>query len=273
MLKKCTLFVVLLVPSVCFAWGVEGHQIVAEIASRHLDAKARAAVKSILGGESMVDVCTWADEIRKEPKYIFTDGCHGVTIPPGAKKFKMKRDCANGRCAPAAIEKYAAILKDPKTKPADRLDALKFVIHFVGDIHCPVHASYPHGKGGVAVDVTFFGQPTILHKVWDKWIIERVNKPWQRYAAELDRAITSKQRDEWSGTMDPVDWANETFQVALKYVNVSPEHNQIGEDYFKRGVPVINKRLSMAGIRLATILNGILGEAKSATSRPAAKSH
>jgi hypothetical protein len=266
--EKIALWLVLFVPAVCHGWGGEGHKIVAEIASRHLDQKARAAVKSILGNESMADVASWADKIRKQPEYIFTDGCHGVAVPFGAEGFDMKRDCPEGRCAPAAIEKYSAIVRDPKAPPVERLEALKFVIHFVGDIHCPVHAPYANGKGKVASEVSFFGERIGLHKVWDASLILRADKPWQRYAEGLCRAMTPEQRRKWAGVTDPDDWASESHRAFLNHAVVSPENSALGEEYYQRNIPVVNERLSMAGIRLASVLNRLLGEA--ATTQPAA---
>lgn len=267
-MKKYCPLLILWMSSLCYGWGVDGHKIIAEIATHHLDPKAKAAVASILGDDSIVDVCTWADQIRKEPKYIFTDGCHGVSVPVGARRFKMDRDCPDGRCAPAAIAKYAAIVRDPASSPAERLDALKFVIHFVSDIHCPVHASYKNGQGKVAGQVTFFGEQVSLHKVWDASLILRVDKPWERYADDLDRAITPRHRREWASVTDPCDWATESHRAFVEHAAVSPKDNTLGEDYYNRSIPVVDERLSMAGIRLAATLNNLFGEA--AATRPAA---
>lgn len=259
---------VVLVPSVCYAWGVEGHKIIAEIASRNLDPKAAAAVKAILGDDSIVDVCTWADQIRKEPKYIFTDGCHGASIPVGADGFEMERDCPNGRCAPAAIAKYAAIVRDANASATERLDALKFVIHFAGDIHCPVHAPYTKGQGDVAGQVTFFGEKVSLHKVWDASLILRAGKPWEKYADDLYRDIRPSQRDKWATVTDPGEWATESHRAFVKHAAVSPADSALGQEYYERNIPVVNERLKMGGVRLAAFLNNLLGEA--AATRPAA---
>lgn len=266
-MKKSALCLVVLVPSVCHGWGGEGHQIVAQIAARHLDPQARAAVKAILGDESMTDVASWADEIRKQPKYIFTDGCHGVKVPLGEESFNMERDCPEGRCAPAAIEKYAAIVRNPEANPVERQEALKFVIHFVGDIHCPVHAPYANGKGVVAGEVIFLGEKVSLHKVWDASLILHADRPWKKYAAGLCRKIAPEQRRKWTSTMNPADWATESHRAFVNHAAVSPDKSVLGEEYYQRNIPVVDERLSMAGIRLATLLNQLLGEA--AASQPA----
>jgi len=271
--RKTALLLMLAIPSVCHAWGADGHKIIARIAARNLDPQARAAVKAILEGQTLVDVCSWADQVRKQPKYIFTDGCHGVKIPVGAERFELDRDCPEGRCAPAAIEKYAAIVRDPKATRAERQDALKFVIHFVSDIQCPVHASYSNAAGKVAGEVFFFGEKASIHKVWDASLIARTEKPWKRYAAELNRAITPEQRREWAKVMNPCDWATESHRAYVEFAAVPPDKNTLGEEYYQRAIPVVNERLSMGGIRLAVFLNKLLGEASAtqpAATQPAA---
>jgi hypothetical protein len=191
-----------------------------------------------------------------------------VAVPLGAQGFDMKRDCPDGRCAPAAIEKYAAIVRDPKAAPVERLEALKFVIHFVGDIHCPVHAPYTRGQGNVAGEVSFLGEKVSLHKVWDALLILHVKKSWKEYAADLCRAITAEQHQKWAKITNPGDWATESHRAFVHHALVSPENSTLGEEYCTRNIPVVNKRLSMGGIRLATLLNNLLGEA--AATQPAA---
>lgn len=267
-MKQHALWLVLWIPSIGYGWGVDGHKIIAEIAAHHLDANAREAVKAILGEQTMVDVCTWADQIRKQPEYIFTDGCHGVKIPFGADGFDMERDCPDARCAPAAIDKYSAILQDTQAAPVERLEALKFVIHFVGDIHCPVHAPYKRGEGNVAGEVMFLGEKVSLHKVWDSTLIGHVKISWKRYATRLDRKITPEQREKWAKVTSPCDWATESYRAFVDHAAVSPESSTLGEEYFKRTIPVVDERLSMGGIRLAAHLNRVLGQATA--TQPAA---
>jgi nuclease S1 len=138
---------ILFVPSLCFAWGRDGHQIAAEIASRHLSTKAQACVQNLLPGQSLADVSVWADEIKGARRS--TAPWHYADMAPGEKEFDLARDCPKNGCVVSAIQRYCGVLKDEKASPADRAEALKFLIHFVGDVHCPMHVAYAHDKGGI----------------------------------------------------------------------------------------------------------------------------
>src|SRR6476619_3798552 len=144
------LLIVLVAPSVCLAWGSDGHKIVARIAEHQLTPETVAAIKLLISPESLADISVWADsdEVRDDPKYKWLDPLHYVNIAPDAKAFDSKRDCRNGKCVVVAINKYAAILRNPKASRADRIEALKLVVHFVGDVHQPLHVARAHDKGG-----------------------------------------------------------------------------------------------------------------------------
>src|SRR5687768_12079862 len=130
---------VLLLPTICQAWGGEGHQLLALIAEDQLTPAAKAAVKELLDGANISDaeVVNWADEIRRERRE--TAPWHYVNIPHDAEAFDRGRDGRDGDNVIDAIERQAKVLAD-KTQPREkRMEALKFVIHFVGDIHQPLH--------------------------------------------------------------------------------------------------------------------------------------
>lgn len=268
MLKRATLAVVLAVPSVCLGWGADGHKISVQIATHYLDAKARAEVKALLGDQTLVDIAIWADAVRKEPAYKWTDSFHGVRIPPGAKGFEMARDCRDGNCAVSAIERFTATLRNKRATLDERREALKFLVHFVTDIHCPVHASYPQNKGGGDTKVFFFDQNTNLHKVWDSMLIGRAKKPWRQYAKDLCSGITVKQHEDWAKDMNPADWATESYRLAVSNAHPIPKDGHLGQEYFDRNLPVVNERLSMGGVRLAVLLNQIFADSKAPATMP-----
>src|SRR5580698_9933127 len=117
-----------------FGWGQEGHSIIAEIAERRLDAETLRKVKVLLGGEvSMASVASWADDYRAlHPE---TGGWHFVNIPLDTPVYDPARDCDKGNCVVQALARFTAILSDCSKSLSERSDALKFVIHFVGDVH------------------------------------------------------------------------------------------------------------------------------------------
>jgi hypothetical protein len=160
------------------AWGPQGHVVVAMVAEDRLTPKTREAARKILFGAPLATSAIFADEYRvTHPE---TSRWHYVDIPFEETKYNEERDCAvltTGDCIIRAIERAKTIVKDVSAKPFDRADALKYLVHFMGDLHQPFHAierKLPDGKGdegGNKVDVTFFGERTKLHALWDSGLI------------------------------------------------------------------------------------------------------
>ncbi len=211
-MKKHTTTIALaaiLIPSVCFAWGRDGHRITGFIAAKYLTPQAAAAVKDLLGNASLADVSTWADEIRRKRKN--TEPWHYVNVDPSHDRFDL--DCPEQGCVVSAIIEYSHVLRDKSASRQERIEALKFVVHFVGDIHQPLHVSHARDRGGNDIKVTFFENRTNLHSLWDSGMIRRTKKSWTEYAKELAANITPQQRILY-GTLDPVIWATESHKLA-----------------------------------------------------------
>lgn len=263
------------VPSIAQAWGNEGHEIVGRIATARLSEKAAAEVRSLIGSANLGDddICNWADAIKLERPE--TKPWHYVDIPvdgenhPGA--FDPARDCKDGQCVIEQLNHFAAVLKDAKAPRPDRIDALKFVVHFVGDLHQPLHcADRPYGSqddhGGNAVHVTIAGsrQPWNLHSVWDFYLVQSLlgQTSVADYSAALNARITPAQSADWLTSKDPVSWANEGNAIAAKVVyNSIPAQPATGkplaldEKYIAAGKSTVEEQLAKAGVRLAQLLN------------------
>ncbi len=254
--------VAILIPSACFAWGRDGHRIVGSIAAKYLTPQAAAAVKDLLGDESLADASTWADEIRRKRKS--TEPLHYADPAPGSDGFNLERDCPKEGCVVGAIIKYSHVLRDKTASRQERIEALKFVVHFVGDVHQPLHLGRARDKGGNDIKVTFFENRTNLHSLWDSGMIRRTKKGWTEYAAELAANIiprSPEQLAEWR-TLDPVVWATESHKLAHSNAYAIPKDGRLGQDYLDKNIPVVNDRLSVAGVRLAALLNVIFDEMK-----------
>ncbi len=250
----------ILIPSVCFAWGRERHRIVGNIAAKYLTPQAAAAVKDLLGEETLADVSTWPDQIRRDPAYKWASPLHYANPAPGSDGFNLKRDCPDEGCVVSAIIKYSHVLRDKTATRQDRIEALKFIVHFVGDAHQPMHLGRARDKGGNDIKVTFFENNTNLHSLWDSGMIRRTKKGWTEYAKELAANITPQQQIQY-GTLDPVAWATESHKLAHSNAYAVPKDGRIGQDYLDKNIPVVNERLSMAGVRLAAQLNVIFDDA------------
>jgi len=252
-------------------WGQEGHSIVAEIAQRRLDADTLKKVKTLLGGEiSLASIASWADDYRAGHEE--TAGWHFVDIPYDRFTYDPAVDCKadpkRGDCVINAIMRAREALGDCWRTREERLDALKFLVHFVGDVHQPLHAAArtdPHtgtgDQGGNLVEVTFFGQKNNLHWVWDTGLIIDTVYDWGAYVTRLEEGWL-RGRDLSSledGT--PVDWALEAHRFAHDVAYDVPDDGVLGQAYYDNSLPVVDRQLALAGVRLARVLKMTLGPA------------
>jgi hypothetical protein len=225
------------------AWGCKGHQTVALIAEKHLTPEARQMVQQLLGDNPidpklkrwcgnattnvMVDASTWPDDVRNERK---NGPWHYIDIPRGKHKGDSAEYCSAEGCVTRAIEEQRAILKDKSADPLTRAEAMRYLIHFVGDMHQPLHAITNADNGGNCVPVKYLHHEPLpnslhperedyspnLHQVWDTEIVERdmeVSNP-SRYADELDEKFHAEIA-AWEATGIHVDnWAWESHDRA-----------------------------------------------------------
>lgn len=230
------------------AWGVEGHGIVGSVASARLSPAATAEVAKLLQGESnptLAGVASWADEYRSSPAGAATAPWHFVDIAENGCVYAPAINGVGGANVIEAIRNQTAILAD-KSKPSDqRRDALKFVVHFVGDIEQPMHTGYARDRGGNSTKVTYNGKATNLHAVWDSGLLDGGT------AARVDAQAAPQL-----GSTDPVEWAQESCRIA---VAAYPSGSVIGDAYTARYRPIAEAQLRLAGERLARLLTDTLG--------------
>jgi hypothetical protein len=257
------LLTALAVAPAAHAWGPLGHSVVAELAQRHLSPAAEAAVERLLAPEhttALADIASWPDEIRNDPKqqalWKETRKQHYIDIRDPSCVYVPPRDCKNGQCVVAAIPHYVQILGDRSQPDAARLQALKFVVHFVGDIHQPLHAGYRDDAGGNAYQVQFQGQGTNLHRVWDSGLLDTRGLDWKAYAGRLDAQGIAPLPAPIAPLDQPVvQWAEESCRITR---DIYPASHKIDQAYIDAELPVADTRLREAGRRLAEVLNAAL---------------
>ena len=269
------LFAIALVPSPALAWGRTGHRVIAAIAGTQLSGLARAHVEEILGrGESLDEAATWPDEMRSAPGLFWQKTAtpwHYVTVngtvydrpPPEGDAFQ-------------ALKHFGKVLQDPNASLADKQLALRFVVHLVGDLHQPLHVGKCCDKGGNDVKVTWFGEPTNLHAVWDSKLVDEEQLSFTEMAAKLERHMSPEDIVKWWDS-NPLDWISESAEIrervyptvgdmpkpakGVQQKNGEPQLPDLSYSYFYRFTPVIEQRLSQAGVRLAAYLNAIFADA------------
>jgi hypothetical protein len=246
-----------------WAWGSEGHRIVAEIAEQYLGPATAHEVRDLLAIENattLAEVANWADEIRGQRRN--TAPWHFVDIPFSAQAYDPERDCPRGNCVVAKFDEFIAELRDRNLPPAQRLEVLKFVVHFVADVHQPLHASNSNDRGGNEIKVRFLGHWTNLHAVWDTGILGPAVRGDERaYARRLVRSITSGEIAKWRDG-SAADWANESHAVVQRVIYSALPHGPgyLPASYERAALPIVNEQLEKAGVRLAAVLNAVLAK-------------
>jgi nuclease S1 len=253
------LMTIFLVPDRVWAWGRVGHRAAARMAEIRLTPSALAAVHALLGpGVSIADASTWADEQQEIPE---AHRWHYVNIPIRETKYAT-RFCQSGGCVVSKIEDFRRVLHDPKAGRLQKQQALKFLIHFIADLHQPLHVGDNKDQGGNQLQVRFYGIGTNLHRVWDSEVIERHTKNERVWLWDFDFIANPRMVLEWSkGT--PEDWASETLQVAKEAYclpntgALMKSGSRLGNDYGTFALPAVQKQLAKSGIRIAFVLNEI----------------
>ena len=274
---------VLLLPSPALAWGKTGHRVVAAIADTQLSGLARAHVREILGqGESLDEAANWPDEMRSDPAQFWqktSTPWHYVTV----NGITYDHAPSEGD-ALEALNHFKRVLQDPKANLADKQLALRFVIHIVGDLHQPLHVGKCCDRGGNDVKVTWFGKPTNLHAVWDSALVDDEQLSFSELAAKLERHISDKQLRAW-WDINPRDWISESAEYrdslyptaadmpkpkkGEKLKKGQPVLPDLSYSYVYRFTPLMEQRLSQAGVRLAAYLNWVFAEPQALPERPA----
>jgi len=251
-----------------WGWGKQGHMMIAQIASDRLSNTATNIVSQFTGSDyTLATIAPLPDDYDHTDQGRWSAPCHYCNLPKDATSFQMSY-CPDF-CVVKSIKNYTVILSGEESNPflcdfteGDEPCALEFLVHFVGDVHQPLHVGYGYDEGGNKVDVKFYGEKTNLHKVWDDLIIERWNSDWQSGTQELEVMISNNpnQVQKYLSDMNPVHWANESFGYVLStvYNFQSGADPDLGDAYYNTNLPIVKQRLIAAGVRLGQLLNNIL---------------
>ncbi|MGY8561794.1 S1/P1 nuclease [Paracidovorax citrulli] len=252
-----------LVSTDALAWGAQGHRLVARVAEPKLTPQARAEVARLLASEptpTLAAIAPWADELRAKDPGLGkrSAGWHYVNIGEDDCQYDVERNCRNGNCVVEALKAQTAILGDRSRSDAERAQALKFVVHFVGDIHQPMHAGYGHDKGGNDFQVQFNGRGTNLHSLWDSGLLNTLKLDDDAYTARLAGLPKPKVGKRSAIATDAVQWAQASCRIAIA-PGVYPDKRTLDAGYTATYLPVAERELRLAGERLAVLLNDTLG--------------
>lgn len=249
------------------AWGRLGHRASARLAEGLLSPSARAAVRDLLlPEETLADAAPWADEIRNKRRH--TGPWHYVDAPISNDHYEARFCNPETGCVVSKAKEMQRILADRSRPKVERREALRFLVHFIQDLHQPLHVGDNEDKGGNGLQVRFFTRGSNLHRVWDSDMLERAGKSDEvadevALVQTLKALATPENLRKWSsGTID--DWAEESFQASKHHAYVDPSTgkrlapgSKLGEAYQNANLPIAETRLAESGARIAWVLNEI----------------
>lgn len=246
----------LITSSASWAWGQTGHRITAEIAQARINGKTSAEIELILGRQGLAETATWPDDQRSNPEPFWQKEAspwHYVTLPDGQQPTDMVSPPEGD--ASTALVRFAEIVRDRQKPREERALALRFIIHIIGDLHQPLHVGNGTDRGGNDVKLTWFGEPSNLHSVWDSGMIDRQNLSFTEYAARLEQRLTPEQTLNWWDAR-PQTWIAES--ATLRNGLYPPANDQpaaLGYNYQYQHLPAVETRLLQSGIRIAAYLD------------------
>ncbi|NQX80440.1 MAG: S1/P1 nuclease [Flavobacteriaceae bacterium] len=235
-------------------WGKTGHRTVGEIASKYLDEDTAKAIADLLDGESLASASTYGDDIKSDKNYNKFYQWHYVNFPFDTKysdsEKAKKGDLIMG------IETCIRIIKDKKNTRENRVLYLKMLIHFIGDLHQPLHVGRGEDKGGNDIKVTWFYKKSNIHRVWDSDMIDRYKMSYTELANNVKRLSDSEAKAIQSGSL--MDWVIESQNLSKKVYASVKMGDKLSYKYAYKHFGTVKEQLQKGGLRLAKILNEIM---------------
>lgn len=256
-MRLTILFLVLLVSFTSQAddWGKTGHRATGAIAEQYLNRKARKAIAQLLDGESLALVSTFADDIKSDAQYKVYGPQHYVNIPFD-KTYDTHPKSEKGDII-QGIDNAITILKSTTATKEEKAFQLRMLVHFIGDLHQPLHTGLAEDKGGNDFQVRWYKDGTNLHRVWDTEMIDSYGMSYSELAMNMPQLNKKERMAMASGTHR--DWLEDSRDVVKDiYANTSVG-DKLGYRYMYDYFDVLKGQLQKGGVRLAALLNEVLG--------------
>jgi hypothetical protein len=272
---KVVLAIITVYCSMVFSWEDIGHKTIAVIALKNLHPETVKKIDLLLPpGQSMEDLSIAADYLKEKEKYPASWHIIKVSVQQEMTKDDIHKIEKSGRHegynVVSQTEKNIEFLKKGWGTTKEKKEALMFLIHFVGDLHMPLHVGDDNFQGGIRKQVTFYspGSPskrgfdTNLHSLWDNLLKEKAVENSKDLGAKLNGEISASEKGEWEkGTIE--DWAFESYTISKKIYTGIPERRMVfslPNNYYSEMRPIVDKQLEKAGIRLAILLEQLFGK-------------
>jgi hypothetical protein len=266
-----------------FAWGAKGHRVIGALAEERLTPAAHAAIAELLDGEDLATASTWADEMRAsadKPEFWsgYAGDWHFVNIAPGEDYASSKKNPRGD--AYVALATFVAILLDEPVpagpvraglelyfgdlaarKLEVRRFALKFLVHILGDLQQPLHSGYASDRGGNSVELSWFGERSNLHSIWDARLVGYPDMSAEQLARRLAGRIgrTPASDVHYMESAAPLVWIEESHAMLDRIYAQHAAGTELGTRYTAQFVPTVDTQLVKGGLRTAYVLNSIFG--------------
>ena len=233
--------------------GKTGHRVVSKLAQQYLTTKAQKEIDILLDGASLVSISTYGDEIKSNPKYKALRPWHYINLP-------LDESYANAKKNPKgdvvmAIKKCIAKVKDQNEPKNERAFYLKLLVHFIGDLHQPMHVGRKEDRGGNSIRLQWFGKTSNLHSLWDSHLIDSHGMNATQLLGDLEELSPKLIKEIQNQSLE--QWVNESQALAKIIYENTPSNSKLGEEYQSRYLPLLKIQLQRGGLRLAAQLNEI----------------
>jgi len=235
-------------------WGQTGHRVIGLIAEQHLTQQTQVVVNELLEGESLAFVSTFGDEIRSIREYDYFKPWHYVNMPLdkryGEEEPNPKGDVYH------AVNYCMGVLQDDNASRGDKAFYLRLLVHFVGDLHQPMHVGRSEDRGGNDINVIWFGKKSNLHKVWDSEMIDGYQMSYSELANNLP--IYTQEEQDSIIKSSIIHWMHESQDLAADIYENTNNNDKLSYPYQRKNFKIVREQLYKGGLRLAYILNTIL---------------
>ncbi len=244
------LLIIMLSASLLFGWGKTGHRIIGKIGEEQLDRSAKKEITALLGHTDLARISNWPDEIKSDPAWDHSHSWHYCTILDG---HEYEGPEAGGE-AVEKVNEFIATLKSGKASREEQLNALRFLVHIVGDLHQPLHVGNGTDRGGNDVKVQWFWDKSNLHRVWDSEMIDHMQYSYTEYAQQLQLGLDKSDKAKLSNP-DVMNFVNGSRATHAKVYDIGD--GKLSWEYVYKNQALMENRLLEAGYHLGAILNDI----------------
>ena len=255
-MKKLMLAVVICIGFTSYSkpnWGKTGHRTIGEIATKNLEKRSLKKINRLLDYESVAAASVYADDIKSDAKYNQYGPWHYVNFS-GGKLYKEDPINPDGDIL-QGIKTCILTIRSKEASKEEKAFSLKMLIHFLGDLHMPLHAGNQSDKGGNDIKVKWFGTDSNLHRVWDSDMIDDYQMSYTELANNNNSLSKGQIEELKKGTL--LDWVKESRQLALVIYSETNQDDKLGYKYMYQNFPIVQRQLQKGGVRLSVVLNEV----------------